>query len=91
MRSGDGYTWPFRVTIGTRDGGEISRDGAGPYPPSRLNPISVTPHEWITERRGRGGRRRFGPPHSSFLTFELVPRHQGGAVHQFSIVKIVGS
>ncbi|CAM6086216.1 unnamed protein product [Calypogeia fissa] len=91
MRSGGGYTWRIqgRYRYGRWRGNLPRRRRSLSTIP--FESTGVTPHEWITERRGRGGRRQTNPPHSSLLTFKLVPEHQGGAAHQFSIVKIIGS
>ncbi|CAM6099552.1 unnamed protein product [Calypogeia fissa] len=64
MRSGGGYTWHVqgRYRYGRWRGNLPWRRRSLSTVP--FESIPLTSHEWTNQRRGRGGRRRSGPPHS---------------------------
>ncbi|CAM6110886.1 unnamed protein product [Calypogeia fissa] len=71
MRSGGGYTWHVQgcYQYGRWRGNLPRRRRSLSSIP--FESIPLTPHEWTNQRRGRGGRRRSGPPHSSPLTLQI--------------------
>ncbi|CAM6124048.1 unnamed protein product [Calypogeia fissa] len=74
MRSGRGYTWHVRgrYWYGRWRGNLPQRRQS--LSTIMFESIPLTLHEWTNQRRGRGGRRRSSPPHSSPFTLRICLR-----------------